>query len=112
MKINFITIIKNWFLKNYDINRKHELIVTDSHDNKYSLVDLCASLAKEVVGLEKRIIVLEEKYECALVDIVRLEGENVETTNCLYENSNCIESVDRRIDSMAEYFKLDKTLFY
>ena len=76
MKINFIKIVKNWFLKNYDINRKHELIVTDSHDNKYSLVDLCASLAKEVVELEKRIIVLEEKYECALVDIVRLEGEN------------------------------------
>jgi hypothetical protein len=34
--------------------------------------------------------------------IEKLEEENVETTNLLYELSNSIEAVDRRIDIVAE----------
>ena len=45
--------------------------------------------------LLKRIEELEER-------IVRLEEENVETTNCLYENANSISAVDRRIDILYE----------
>ena len=35
--------------------------------------------------------------------IVKLEEENVETTNCLYENANSIGAVDARIDILAEH---------
>lgn len=55
------------------------------------------------VSLHDRIKILEEKYESLLKDVVRLEEENVETTNLLYELSNSIEAVDRRIDIMAEH---------
>ena len=46
--------------------------------------------------LLKRIEELEQR-------IVKLEEENVETTNCLYENANSISAVDARIDILAEH---------
>jgi len=46
--------------------------------------------------LFKRIEELEQR-------IVKLEEENVETTNCLYENANSISAVDARIDILAEH---------
>lgn len=49
-----------------------------------------------------KLIELEEKYECLLMDVKRLEEENIETTNTLYELMNSIEAVDRRIDIVAE----------
>jgi septal ring factor EnvC (AmiA/AmiB activator) len=61
------------------------------------------SLAYNLQQLEERITVLEEKYEGALIDIKRLEEENIETTNCLYENANSIDAVDARIDILAEH---------
>lgn len=59
-------------------------------------------LLKRIEELEERISTLEQKYEGALLNIKRLEEENIETTNCLYENSNSIDAVDRRIDILAE----------
>lgn len=56
--------------------------------NLYMLID----------ELQKKIEVLEEKYESALQDIKNLEEENIETSNVLYQMQNCIESVDNRID--------------
>lgn len=53
-------------------------------------------------SLLKRIEVLEEKYAALLKDVVRLEEENVETSNLLYEIMNSIDAVDRRIDILAE----------
>ena len=53
--------------------------------------------------LLKRIEELEEKYAALLKDVVRLEEENIESTNLLYELSNSIEAVDRRIDILAEH---------
>lgn len=50
----------------------------------------------------KRLSQLEEKYQGALEDIKRLEEENIETSNCLYELMNSIEAVDARIDIVAE----------
>ena len=85
----------DWFLKDYEMNK---------HDNEYCLADLCSSLAKHVVILEERITTLEQKYEGALIDIKRLEEENIETSNCLYENANSIDAVDRRIDILYEEF--------
>ena len=45
----------------------------------------------EDVDLYAKIVELEER-------ISRLEDENIETSNCLYELSNSIEAVDARID--------------
>lgn len=93
----------DWFLKDYEMPDKHKLIVSDEYDNEYCLVGLCSSLAKQVLLLAERITTLEQKYEGALIDIRRLEEENVETTNCLYENANSISAVDFRIDILAEH---------
>jgi hypothetical protein len=51
--------------------------------------------------LYSKINELEEKYQAALLDIKRLEEENIETSNCLYELSNQIDAVDARIDILA-----------
>ena len=81
---------------------KYKLIAYDEHDNEHCLVGLCSSLAKQVVILEERITTLEQKYEGALIDIKRLEEENVETTNTLYEIMHSVDAVDARIDIVAE----------
>ena len=93
----------DWFLKEYKMPEKYKLIAYDEHDNEHCLVGLCSSLAKEVVRLEERITTLEQKYEGALIDIKRLEEENIETTNCLYELMENIRAVDARIDIVGEH---------
>jgi chromosome segregation ATPase len=55
-------------------------------------------LLKKIEKLEERMNVLEEKYKGALEDIIRLEGENIETTNTLYEIMHSVDAVDARID--------------
>ena len=55
-------------------------------------------LLKKIEELEERMNVLEEKYKGALEDIIRLEGENIETTNTLYEIMHSVDAVDARID--------------
>ena len=47
--------------------------------------------------------ILFKKIEELEQRIVKLEEENVETTNCLYENANSIDAVDARIDILAEH---------
>jgi Holliday junction resolvase-like predicted endonuclease len=56
------------------------------------------SLYQMMQELEVRMNVLEEKYQGALEDIKRLEEENIETTNTLYEIMHDIDAVDARID--------------
>jgi hypothetical protein len=51
--------------------------------------------------LMKRIEELEERYSGALEDIKRLEEENIETTNVLYELMENIRALDNRIDIVA-----------
>ena len=51
--------------------------------------------------LYERLSTLEEKYNALLLDVKRLEEENVETTNELYRVEN---SLDARIDILAERF--------
>jgi hypothetical protein len=92
----------DWITKDYEMPSKYKLTTYDEQDNEYCLVGLCSSLAKQVVILEERITNLEQNYEGTLIDIKRLEEENVETTNCLYENANSISAVDARIDILAE----------
>jgi len=52
---------------------------------KYSVVDL-------ILDLNERVKTLEEKYNGALLDIKKLEEENVELTNSLYEFENKMQS--------------------
>jgi predicted nucleic acid-binding Zn-ribbon protein len=71
----------NWFnkvVKDYQKPETYELLVTDTNGDKHSLAGLCASLAKEVIKLEERI--------------TKLEAENVELTNCLYEVENRLQA--------------------
>ena len=71
----------NWFnrvVKDYYKPETYELLVTDTNGDKHSLAGLCASLAKEVIKLEERI--------------TKLEAENIELTNCLYEVENRLQA--------------------
>jgi uncharacterized protein YfkK (UPF0435 family) len=65
---------------------------------RYGKQDAEPNLYMMIEELRQKVQVLEEKYEGALLDIRRLEEENIETTNCIYELQNDIESVDNRID--------------
>jgi hypothetical protein len=55
----------------------------------------------------KRLYDLESKYEGLLLDVKRLEEENIETSNTLYEIMNSIDAVDNRIDIIAERCGID-----
>ena len=68
----------NHFIKGYQKPESYELLVTDVDGNEHSLVGLCSSLAKEVLKLEERI--------------TKLEQENIELTNCLYEVENRLQA--------------------
>jgi len=59
------------------------------------------SLDDRIQELEKVVFELQEKYSGALQDIKRLEEENIETTNVLYELGNSIDAVDTRIDILT-----------
>lgn len=65
---------------------------------RYGNQNASPSLYQMIEELEERMNVLEEKYKGALEDIIRLEGENIETTNTLYEIMHDIDAVDARID--------------
>ena len=66
------------------------------------------SLEDRIIELEKIVFELQEKYAGALKDIKRLEEENIETSNVLYELSNSLDAVDARIDILtAEKFLRD-----
>jgi uncharacterized coiled-coil DUF342 family protein len=59
-------------------------------------------LFSKIKELEESIASLREQYHVSLNDIKRLEEENIETTNCIYELSNQIDAIDNRIDIIAE----------
>lgn len=57
-----------------------------------------------------KILELEEKYNALLLDVKRLEEENIETTNTLYELMNSIDAVEARIDILAsEPYNINET---
>jgi uncharacterized coiled-coil DUF342 family protein len=71
------------FLKNYEVN-------------------------EDTITLYDKVEELQEKYQSLLMDVKRLEEENVETTNLLYEIMNSIDAVDRRIDILDEHYQITK----
>lgn len=60
--------------------------------------------------LEIAVKELQEKYSGALQDIKRLEEENIETSNCLYEIMNSVDAVDRRIDILDEHYQITRNV--
>lgn len=49
-------------------------------------------VSEEDLSLGQRIRTLEEKYQNLLEDVVRLENENVELTNSIYECENRLQA--------------------
>jgi uncharacterized protein YfkK (UPF0435 family) len=72
--------------------------VYDYLTSRYGQQNVEPNLYMMIGELREKIKILEDKYQGALLDIKRLEEENVETTNCIYELQNSIEAVDNRID--------------
>lgn len=58
-------------------------------------------IIEEPLDLHSKILELEEKYNGLLLDVKRLEEENIETTNTLYKLMNSIDAVDARIDILT-----------
>jgi hypothetical protein len=58
-------------------------------------------LTSGTINVYDKIVELEEKYNSLLFDVKRLEEENIETTNTLYELGNSIDAVDARIDILT-----------
>jgi hypothetical protein len=69
---------------------------------RYGNQNTSPSLYQMIQELEERMNFLEEKYKGALEDIKRLEEENIETTNVLYEVMHSVSAVDARIDIVME----------
>jgi peptidoglycan hydrolase CwlO-like protein len=65
---------------------------------RYGKENYQPNLYMMIEELQNKVKVLEEKYDSALQDIKRLEEENIETSNVLYELMNSIDAVDNRID--------------
>ncbi len=66
--------------------------------DKYGQQNAEPTLYMMIDELQQKVKILSEKYQGSLEDIKRLEEENIETSNCLYELQNSIEAVDARID--------------
>ena len=66
--------------------------------SRYGRQNVEPNLYMMIGELQEKVKVLEDKYQGALRDIKRLEEENIETTNCIYEIQNSIDAVDNRID--------------
>lgn len=63
-------------------------------------------IIEEHIDLHSKLIDIEEKYQSLLMNVKRLEDENLETANTLYEIMHFIEAVDARIDILMEHCKI------
>lgn len=64
-------------------------------------------IIEDHIDFYSKLIELEDKYNALLLDVKRLEEENIETSNCLYELMNSIEAVDARIDILVEHCRIN-----
>lgn len=71
--------------------------------SEYNIADL-------IILLSNQIEELDEKYKSLLIDVKRLEEENVELTNSLYEIENRLESKIDKIHPVVYNFNEDKNL--
>lgn len=71
--------------------------------SEYNIADL-------IILLSNQLDELQEKYEGLLNDVKRLEEENVELTNSLYEIENKLESRIDKIHPVVYNFNENKSL--
>ena len=74
---------------------------------RYGQKNYQPNLYMKLQELQEKVKVLEEKYEGALQDIKRLEEENVELTNCLYEVENRLQAQIDNIHPVVYNLKND-----
>ena len=67
-------------------------------------------IVEEHIDFYDKIIELETKYDALLLDVKRLEEENVESTNLIYEIMNNIDAVDARIDIIANEWSNERNV--
>ena len=58
-------------------------------------------IVEDHINVYDKLLELQEKYEGLLYDVKRLEEENIETSNVLYELYNSLDAVDARIDILT-----------
>jgi hypothetical protein len=68
---------------------------------KWFFSDTKKPIVENHIDVYSKLFELEEKYNALLLDVKRLEEENIETTNVLYELSNSLDAVDARIDILT-----------
>ena len=66
--------------------------------SKYGKENYQPNLYELIFSLQEKVRVLEEQYSGALEDIKRLEEDNIEINNNIYEIMNSVDAVDNRID--------------
>lgn len=59
-------------------------------------------ITEEHVDFYQKMLDLEQKYDRLLEDVIKLQEENIETTNVLYEIMENIRAIDARIDIVME----------
>jgi hypothetical protein len=74
---------------------------------KWILAPSKKPIVEHHIDIYSKLVELEEKYNGLLLDVKRLEEENIETSNCLYEITNSVEAVDARIDIITEHCKIN-----
>ena len=74
--------------------------------SRYGKENYSPNLYMMIEELTSKVKVLEEKYNGSLQDIKRLEEENIETSNVLYELMENIRALDARIDILAEHYRV------
>lgn len=70
--------------------------------SRYGQQNTQPNLYMMIIELQEKVKILEEKYQGALCDIKKMEEENIENSNLIYELMNSIEAVDNRIDILFE----------
>jgi hypothetical protein len=75
---------------------------------KWFFTETKKPFTEEHVDVYESLIDLQEKYKGLLEDVKRLEEENIETTNVLYELLNSLDAVDARIDILVTEHLIDK----
>lgn len=65
-------------------------------------------IVEEHIDFYQKFMELEEKYQGLLENVRRLEDENIENTNLIYELMHTINGVDRRIDILADEWSKER----
>jgi len=101
--------MKEWIKSLFD----YKFTSHDDESAKYFVDKITGSeynIADLIILLSNQVDELQEKYEGLLNDVKRLEEENVELTNSLYEIENRLESKIDKIHPVVYNFNEDKNL--